>query len=472
MALKVLMLKRKRDALQKQLDELREKNAGFEAREKELEEAISELKDDATEEERSAVQEEVEAFEAERAKAKKREKELEQSVSEVESEIEELEEAQPGEGGESAGDQGAASGEQRGMEGMYTMRKAKLFRNMAGAEVNAMLEREDVKEFLTRVREAMGNKRALTNVGLTVPDVFIGIIRENMENYSKLYKHVNVRQIGGKGRLVVMGTIPEAVWTEMCGAINEMDLVFNNVEVDGYKVGGYIDVCNASLEDSDIELASELMIAIGQAIGLALDKAIVFGTGVKMPLGFMKRLEQTSAPADYPASARPWVDLHEKNIKSTDKTGVDLFKDIMMYSAAAKGKYSRGEKVWTMNETTYTYLKAQALSINAAGAIVSGVEGTMPVVGGIVEVLEFIPDNMILGGFGDLYLLAERAGVELSQSEHVMFLQDRTVFKGTARYDGSPAIAEGFVAIGVQNTTPSSANITFAPDDANAEESE
>ena len=37
--------------------------------------------------------------------------------------------------------------------------------------------------------------------------------------------------------------------------------------------------------------------------------------------------------------------------------------------------------------------------------------------------------------------------------------------------DGQPAIAEGFVAIGVNNNTPN-ATMTFAPDDANAEESE
>lgn len=470
MALKVLMLRRERDGLKKQLEKLQEERSAFDAREKELETAINELGDEATDEERTAVQEEVDKFEADRAELEKRAADLEERVGAIEEEIAELEEGQPGEGGEGP-EEDPADGEARGKQEVNTaMIRTKNFRNMSGAEVTAMLEREDVKAFLQRAREAMKDKRALTNVGLTVPDVFLGMIKENLENYSKLYKHVNVRQLSGDGRMVIMGTIPEAVWTEMCGTLNEMDLVFNDVEVDGYKVGGYFDVCNAALEDSDIALADELVTTIGQAIGLALDKAIIFGTGVKMPLGFMKRLEQTSAPADYPATARTWVDLHTKNILKTNNTGTTLFQDILTYSGAAKGKYSNGNKVWAMNDTTYTYLKAQALSINAAGAIVSGMESTMPVVGGPVEILDFIPDNMIFGGYGDLYLLAERAGIKLSQSEHVKFIQDRTVFKGTARYDGKPAIAEGFVAIGVKNTTPSSASITFAPDDANASE--
>lgn len=91
----------------------------------------------------------------------------------------------------------------------------------------------------------------------------------------------------------------------------------------------------------------------------------------------------------------------------------------------------------------------------------------MPVIGGDIEVLSFIPDNVIIGGYFDLYLLAERAGEKFAQSEHVRFIQDQTVLKGTARYDGKPVIAEAFVAIGIKGTTPN-ATMSFAPDTANA----
>jgi HK97 family phage major capsid protein len=145
-------------------------------------------------------------------------------------------------------------------------------------------------------------------------------------------------------------------------------------------------------------------------------------------------------------------------------TGVNLFKQIVLASGAAKGKYSRGQKVWVMNETTYTKIMAESMSVNAAGAIVAGVNGQMPVIGGVIEVLEFIPDNVIIGGYFDLYLLSERAGTRIAQSEHVQFIEDNTVFKGTARYDGTPVIDEAFVAIGIAGTTPD-ADMDFAGDD-------
>ena len=461
MALRTLMLKKDLDNKRKAFAELEKRDAEFEARRAELEAAIEEVE---TEEQRDAVNEAIDQFESEKTEHDKAKTDLDEEIRGLEKELDDLEAAQA----EPVNTEPIP--EDRTENKVMNTRK---FYGMNAQERDMFFAREDVQAFLTETRTAIKEKRALTNVGLTVPEVMLGLIRENIEEYSKLYKHVNVRQISGEGRLVVMGAIPEAVWTDCCANLNELSLTFNDVEVGCWKVGGYFAVCNANLEDSDIDLASELLTAIGQAIGLALDKAILYGTGTRMPLGVVARLAQTAAPADYPATARAWADLHTSNIATvaSGKKGADLISEIALAFGSAKGAYSRGEKVWVMNEKTYSFVVASTMATNAAGAIVAGVDGTMPVLGGVIEVLNFIPDNVIIAGYFDLYLLAERAGQKFATSEHVRFLQDQTVMKGTARYDGKPAIAEGFVAIGINNTTPT-ASMTFAPDDANADVSE
>lgn len=449
------MLKKSIDDKRAELKKLENLDADFEAREKELETAISEI---TIEEERDAVSAEIDKFDADKAEHEANKTKLNEEIRNLEAELESMEETEE-----------APAEEPKEERKENVSMETRNFYGMNAQERDMFFEREDVKSFLGEVRSAIKEKRAITNVGLTVPEVMLGVLRENIMEYSKLYKHVNVRQISGEGRMIVMGTIPEAVWTDCCANLNELDLAFNDVEVNCWKVGGYFAVCNANIEDSDIDLMSELLTVIGQAIGLALDKAILYGTGTRMPLGVVTRLAQTSAPADYPATARAWADLHTSNIISVAATTdpAEFFKDIVLAFGAAKGKYSRGEKVFVMNEKTYTTLTANALVINAAGAIVSGVNGSMPVAGGVIEVLDFVPDNVIIGGYFDLYLLAERAGQKFATSEHVRFLQDQTVMKGTARYDGQPAIAEGFVAIGIEGTTPN-ATMTFAADTANA----
>lgn len=456
MALKVLMLRKKLDEANKKLSALRSKEDEFTKREEELATAIEEAE---TEEEQKTVEDAVTEFETERAQNTTDISALTETIAQIEADIA-TEEARQ--------DTTPKEEERKEVKPMNT--RSKIFAKLNMEQRAAMFERQDVKDFLARAREAITNKRAITNAGLLIPKVFIGLLRENIEDYSKLYKHVFVRPVNGTAREVVMGTIPEGVWTEMCANLNELSLGFNDVEVDGYKVGGFFAICNATLEDSDIDLAGEILTALAQAIGLALDKAILYGTGTKMPLGVVTRLAQTEEPANYSETERAWADLHTSNIISisaANTEGIKLFKNIILASGAAKGKYARGEKVWCMNETTRTRLLAEGLSINAAGAIVSGMNGTMPVVGGVAEVLSFIPDNVIIGGYFELYLLAERAGTRLAQSEHVRFIQDQTVFKGTARYDGKPVIAEGFVAIGINGVTPTAA-MTFASDTANA----
>lgn len=447
MAMKALMLRKKIDLKKKEQEALRAHGEELEKREAELTRAIDEVE---TEEEQGTVEEAVGQFEREKAEHEEKAKELDTQVRELEKELADLEAEQITEP----------------VKEPINERKD----NIKMFKVNeTFIEREDVQAFLAETRTAMREKRALTNVGLTIPVSLLGLLRENIINYSKLYKHVAVRRINGEGRLVIMSTIPEAVWTDCCANLNEMSLTFYGQEFDCWRVGGFYAICNASLEDSDLDLASELMTALAQGIGLALDKAILYGTGTRMPLGIVTRLAQTSEPGDYPATARPWADLHTSNIKAipTATKGQDLFVAIANDMAAAKGAYSRGELVYAMNEKTYAAIIGNSVVNTSDGRIVGAVNGSMPVTGGIIEVLGFIPDNVVVGGYFDCYTLAERAGNKFATSEHVRFLQDQTVFRGTARYDGGPSIAEAFVAFGLNNTTPN-ATMTFASDDANA----
>ena len=467
MALKALLLKKRLDDGRKKLDALRKKDEEFELREEELKKAIDEMPEDADEETRSALEESIAAFEQEREAHEAEVVDLKREIEDLEADLAEEEEDAPGEPEPDENEEEPAHKERKvEMKMNIPESRARMF-GATAQERTMFFERDDVKAYLAEIRTCIAEKRALTNVGLTIPEVMLGILKENVIQYSKLYRHVNVRSVGGEGRMVIQGTIPEAVWTDCCANLNELDLGFNDVEVNCWKVGGFFAVCNATLEDSDIDLAAELIAALGQAIGRALDKAILYGTGSRMPLGIVTRLAQQSEPGTYPTTARPWVDLHSTNMLTAASSGVDLLKNLVVNLGAAKGKYSRGEIVHVMNEKTYTWLMAQAMSANANGQIVTAFDGRMPVAGGIIEVIEDVPDYNIISGYYDLYLLAERAGQKFASSEHFRFLADQTVFKGTARYDGQPAIAEGFVVNAV-NGQSAATSVVFPGDNANS----
>lgn len=465
MALRALLLRKQLDDKKTALEALRAQDASFATREAELEAAISEAESD---EDRQAVESLVNEYEQEKQAHEDNKTTLAGEVERLEQDLAAEEAKQnPAQAQNSGPANTPANGERKDVHTMSMNRRG--FFGLDIQQRDAFLAREDVREFLQRVRTLGKEKRAINGAELTIPTVVLDMIRESISRYSKLIARVQLRNVPGNARQTIMGAVPEAVWTEACATLNELDLFFNQVEVDGYKVGGFIAFCNATLEDSDLNLASEIMDAIGQAIGYALDKAIVYGTGTKMPTGIVTRLAQQAQPSGWNSNAPAWKDLHASNILTiTGKTGTELFREIILKSGTTRTTYSAGSRTWVMNEATKALLTAEALAVNSAGAIVSGLNDTMPVVGGNIVTLDFVPDGDIVFGYFDLYLLAQRADAKLAQSEHVRFIEDQTVFKGTARYDGMPVLGEAFGVMNISGTAPTT-SVTFAPDKANTE---
>lgn len=444
MALRALMLSKKLSEKKKALEELRSKIAGFAQREADLEKAIEEAE---TDEEKAAVEEAVTAFEADKAEAEEAEANLDAEVRELEAELDATETKEE----PKAEERSAVPVIEKRKKEIHIMKKR--FRDMTHEERTALVQRDDMQAFLGEVRSAIKEERALTNIGYLIPDVFLGLLKATIEDYSKLYNRVYKESVGGPARIVIEGPAPEAVWTEACANLNELDLSFSKAEIDGYKVGGYFKVCNAVLEDSDIDLTAYLNEKLGRAIGLAIDKAIVFGTGTKMPTGIVPTLKaQTGTPN---------VVSHAASV-----TGKALVEALIDDATLVSDQYTaENNMIWIMNKKTHLKIKKNMLNVDSAGLYVAGDE--FPVIGGEILEFGFMPDNVIVGGYADLYLLGERKGIEFGTSEHAFWVADQTGFKGTARYDGKPLDASAFVAIGINGADGDDMVVVFPQDGAN-----
>ena len=469
--LKILILKRQLDAKRSELKALEEKDAEFQTREADLETAIGEVEPGNAEQE-AAVTAEVDAFEADKTAHETAKQTLSADIEHLETELADLERQAPA----------AKTPEKREkvrgdvhMETQINIRSLPMGRRAFDAlpmeRRQAIVAQPEVQEFLSKMRGMKGQNRAVTGAELTIPVVFLDLIAENMFRYSKLMNRVRMRNVTGEARQTIAGTVPEAVWTEMCGAINELTFVFNQITLDSYKVAGFVPVCNSILEDNDINLASWIVEMLSESIGLAKDKAILYGKGsaYHMPMGIVTRLAQTTAPDNYPANAPAWVDLHESNILKIggdSVTGAQFWAQLMEATGATYTKYNRGTMFWAMNSKTYATLKSKLITFTATGDVVANLFGSLPVVTGDIDILEFIPDGDIVGGYGDLYLWAQRAGMTIEQSREVQFIQDNTVFKGKERADGQPIIPGAFVAININNQAVTTA-MDFAADTAN-----
>lgn len=343
----------------------------------------------------------------------------------------------------------------------------KSYRNLFASveERNAFFARSEVVEFVDNVREL--SKRGVSGGSVTVPEIVLDVITPSIETRSKLLKHVNLQELTGDGRVPVLGDIPEGVWTDTCAKLNELDLAFSMVEINSNKVGGFVPVCRALLNDNVVRLGTVILNVLAAAIAKAIDKAIGYGTGVKMPLGIVTRLAQTSDPHDA-SSTVPWEDLHSTHIITIANTytGKEFYQKLTEESGAIDADNAQERMFAVMNHKTKTWLLAQAMAFDASGALRAAVDNVVPVIDADIEEISAIPDYNILMGFGEFYAMGERGEVELAMSEHVRFIEDQVVYKATARYDGRPAKAKSFMLIGVNGTSPTT-ELSFRPDYAN-----
>ena len=474
--LKKIALTKRRATAMAALRELRAKRTQLRADETELQKQID-ASDDVSEE----LINKVDQLEKDRDETGEAIDKLEKEIDEIDAKLAELDDDTDPNDPEGTGTTGSrSSGGPSNHRAITTptsnpgyRSRSRCFRSRSACE--AFYLRSDVKEWLNHIRTLGGSgKRSVTGAELTIPTVVLDLLRDNLGESSKLISRVRLRPVRGKARQTIIGKVPDGVWTEMIANLNELKFAFTEAEVDGYKVGGYLAIDNSTLADSDLNMGEEIMDMLLRAIGSALDKAIVYGLGAtsKMPVGIVTRLAQTSQPGYWGKNQGPWTDLSTINILKLDlstKSGTEFFQPMLLALGKAKPNYSStGRTTWIMNRNTHLDIMSKGLAFTSAGTLVAALGNQMPVESGDIIELEFMPDNEIVGGFMDLFLLVEREGGAISMSDQVFFLQDKTVYKGTARYDGQPIIGEAFVAINYSNVDVTT-EISFAPDYANAE---
>lgn len=472
MALKALMIQSRIDSLTEKLTALQARDADFAAREESLTGDIAEAH---TQEERAVVEAAVETFDREHTEHESAKAALQAQLADLQAELATIEAKTPPAPAQPVAEhknERTDSSMQAFPDFRALPKTQRAFDALPLAQRKSIVAQDDVQTFFAQLRNLSKANASVTGAELTIPVIFLDIISENRFRYSKLMNRVRVRNVTGEARQTIGGIVPEAVWTECCGMINELTFAFNQLTMGCFKVAGFVLLCNSLLNDSDLDLAAELIEMISEAIGKAKDKAILYGKGgtFNMPMGIVTRLAQTAQPEGYPQNAPAWVDLHTSNLITIDAslTGAAFWSALRIATGNTYTEYSRGELSWCMNSKTYALLESKAIATTVTGEWVAMIGGNLPIVSGQIDVLEFMPDGDIVGGYFDLYLWAQRQGIELGTDVNGFTLRvtDNTLFWGKERADGQPIIAGAFVAINIMGQAPTT-SMLFAADTAN-----
>lgn len=299
-----------------------------------------------------------------------------------------------------------------------------------GSEVETQL-----RSFLTgktREFEAKGTEsetRALSSGtlgagGATVPTTFYGTLMEHAIEVATMLAGGATTWTTASGENIdvpITVTHPEGAQVSAGGVIPQSDPVFGKRTLGSYKYGDLIEVPKELLEDTGVDLEGYLARAAGWAIGNALGKKLIIGTGTNEPAGIVG----SSTLGKTAGSLTPTFD-----------DVIDLFYSVI-------GPYrNRPSASWVMEDTTAGYLRKLKDGNNNYIWQASVIAGTPDMIEGkAVRTDPYMPVMAASAKpllFGDLasYVVRLINGVRFEASEHFAFNKDVVTFRALVRGDG------------------------------------
>lgn len=314
-------------------------------------------------------------------------------------------------------------------EGERGVEKMNKFKTRALLNTDEYYERAEVKEFYDKVR----NIRAVTGSALTVPQIIYDRIMDIVGDKTTIYPLVGIIRASGTARILIDTDTTGASWIEMSGALPAGDVgTITNIDFDGYKCGKIVFVDNYLLKDSIINLDAYVVKKLARAIGLALDIAILSGTG---------------AAGKQPAGILPAIPAGNKITRT--RAAFKLADLGAALTLVDTGDDTSGPITVAMKRSTfYERIFPLAVAADAKGSFVTiSPDGTPYWLGyPIVFTQNLAADVIIVGDFMK-YLLVEREDITIENSTHVKFVEDQTAFRGLGRFDGKPVQATAFAQL-------------------------
>jgi HK97 family phage major capsid protein len=412
--LKQLKIAKAIEIKREKLKEIDTKAAAILQRSKDAEKALTEAK---TEEDIKTVEAEITEIEKEQGEVEIEKKTIEAEITDLETELEDVKERSA----KAAKTQTRSKGESENMNRIQVRELLK---------TGEYYKRNDVKEFYEKFK----NLRAVTGGELAIPEVIVNRIMDILGDYSTIYPIVDKIQVKGTARILIDTDTTPALWTEQNAALPVGDVgTLAYLDFDGFKVGKVTFVDNYLLQDSVINLDEYVSKKIARAIALALDIAILNGTGAvgKQPTGII-----------------PSIPVENRVTLAADAATVaDYVKPIGLIDT---GEDAVGEIRAVMRRSTYyAYFLEMSINVNAEGDVVGRLPNLVqPDILGIPVTFNnsMAVDEVLYGEF-EKYTLVERENIAIDNSEHVRFVEDQMAFRGKGRFDGKPTKPEAFVLV-------------------------
>jgi HK97 family phage major capsid protein len=292
--------------------------------------------------------------------------------------------------------------------------------------------------FLKRLQGKVLNEveqRALTTAtnssGAAVPITTLNMIIDKLRQVSVLFPLINVTYIPGNLSLVVANAKNASSWkTEGADGVAADDTVVT-VNLAGYELIKLVEISAAASAMTIDAFEAYIAAEIGRQMSIALENAILNGTGTGQPTGILSGITWTTGTnrIDWGAAAVGYDNIVDALALLPTMYHPDarfVMNRKVLFSGIRKLKDAQGQPLFTYNPQD---------------------RAAMTILGYPVVMDDYVPDDVILICSPQYYYMNFSKPVELSSDLSVGFKSGKVTYRGLAVVDGKPALAEAFVKL-------------------------
>lgn len=278
-----------------------------------------------------------------------------------------------------------------------------------------------VREFFTE-KEGFGE----------FPDDLTMALDMELGKLSPLYKKVRALKVNYEARFMVVTLKrledPSLAWIDCSGSAfpeaepNEGS--FEAKKVDSWNVGAYGYACSQIMRDLSDAAIQMYIMGLARNLVPVFEEAILNGDGFHKPSGIL--------PA-----------LSDENKKTTEKTGAELYGDLIDFASLANPELYAGPFEFSAIGNRKTLMRL----LNTIGSTETQSPAFLPQLMAEITPCETMKDGELLLGYLPTYALFVRKPLGVQTSEHFKYIEDQTAVLVKGRYDGKPLVKTAFVYV-------------------------
>lgn len=298
-----------------------------------------------------------------------------------------------------------------------------------------------------------------------VPATIFERVFEDLIQSHELLNKIEFVNVTGVAEFITSRGVNPAWWGKLCEEIKEvLDNGFDVVNLKQFKLSGFMPVCKAMLDLGPEWLDRYVRTVLVESLKIALEVAIIDGTGKDQPVGMMRMLNDVTDGVHNPKKAEKLTKLNPSIIGpimsriSTLKVGdKQYFRTV-----------NPDDVLFIVNPADYWSTIYPAMTVqNANGAYIT----SLPVPFTIVKSVA-VPAGKAVIGLAKDYFMGIGSALKFEASDEYRFIEDQRIYLAKQYGNGQPKSDDSFIVFDISGLTPDKIkvpnNVNVTPDSKSA----